>query len=50
MSYQDSKKILDNIRARHDEVMFRMAISHLMDVGIRNLDKDTCANACKEII
>ena len=50
MSYQDSKKILDNIRARHDEVMFRMAISHLMDVGIRNLDKDTCTNACKEIM
>ena len=50
MSYQDSKKILDNIRARHDEVMFRMAISYLMDVGIRNLDKDTCTNACKEIM
>ena len=50
MSYQDSKKILDNIRARHDEIMFRMAISHLMDVGIRNLDKDTCTNACKEIM
>jgi hypothetical protein len=50
MSYQESKKILDNIRARHDETMFRMAISHLMDVGIRNLDKETCAKACKEIM
>ena len=50
MSYQESKKILDNIRARYDETMFRMAISHLMDVGIRNLDKETCTKACKEIM
>ena len=50
MSYQESKKMLDNIRARHDETMFRMAISHLMDVGIRNLDKETCAHTCKEIM
>jgi hypothetical protein len=50
MSYQESKKKLDNIRARHDETMFRMAISHLMDVGIRHLDKETCARACKEIM
>ena len=50
MSYQESKKMLDDIRARHGEVMFRMAISHLMDVGIRNLDKDTCTSTCKEIM
>jgi hypothetical protein len=50
MSYQESKKILDNIRARHDETMFRMAISHLMDVGIRHLDEESCAKACKEIM
>jgi hypothetical protein len=50
MSYQESKKTLDNIRARHDEMMFRMAISHLMDVGIRHLDKDTCTSTCKEIM
>ena len=36
-NYVESKKILDNIRARHDEQMFRFAISHLMDVGIRHL-------------
>ena len=50
MSYKESKKMLDDIRARHGEVMFRMAISHLMDVGIRNLDKDTCTSTCKEIM
>lgn len=50
MSYQESKKILDNIRARHDETMFRMAISHLVDVGIRHLDKESCTRACKEIM
>ena len=50
MSYQESKKILDDIRARHDEVVFRMAISHLVDVGIRHLDKESCTKACKEIM
>jgi hypothetical protein len=50
MSYQESKKKLDNIRASHDETMFRMAISHLMDVGIRHLDKESCTQACKEIM
>ena len=37
--YAESKKILDKIRSK-DEVMFRMAISHLMDVGIRHLTEE----------
>ncbi len=49
-NYKESKKILDNIRARKDESVFRMAISHLMDVGIRNLDEASCKHTCAEIM
>ena len=46
--YAESKKILDKIRSK-DEVMFRMAISHLMDVGIRHLTEENIAETCYEI-
>lgn len=46
--YTESKKILDKIRSK-DEVMFRMAISHLMDVGIRHLTEENILEACKGI-
>ena len=46
--YVESKKILDKIRSK-DEVMFRMAISHLMDVGIRHLTEDNILETCKGI-
>lgn len=49
-NYKESKKILDNIRARNDETMFRMAISHLMDVGIRHLDEESCKLTCQGIM
>ena len=48
MTYAESKKILDKIRNRN-EVIFRMAISHLMDVGIRNLDQENIERTCKAI-
>ena len=38
MNYTESKKVLDKIRNRN-ELIFRTAISHLMDVGIRHLDE-----------
>ena len=47
MTYAESKKILDEIRNRNHEMIFRMAISHLMDVGIRHLDEETIERACK---
>ena len=50
MSYKESKKILDNIRARKDETVFRMAISHLIDVGIRHLDEESCKHTCVELM
>ena len=46
--YTESKKILDQIRSKN-EVMFRMAISHLMDVGIRNLTEENILETCKDI-
>ena len=48
MTYLESKKILDKIR-RYDEMMFRMAISHLIDVGIRNLDEENIKRTCDAI-
>jgi hypothetical protein len=49
MSYKESKKQLDILR-RKDEMMFRMAISHLMDVGIRHLTEENIESTCKEIM
>ena len=46
--YVESKKTLDKIRSK-DEMMFRMAISHLMDVGIRHLTDENIAETCYEI-
>ena len=48
MTYAESKKKIDEIR-RYDEVMFRMAISHLVDVGIRHLDEDNIKRTCDAI-
>lgn len=50
MSYKESKVVLDNLRARKDESVFRMAISHLMDVGIRHLDEASCKHTCTELM
>lgn len=46
--YIESKKNLDKIRSK-DEVMFRMAISHIMDVGIRHLTEENILKTCKDI-
>ena len=48
MTYSESKRTLDKIRS-YDEMMFRMAISHLMDVGIRHLDEENIKRTCEEI-
>jgi hypothetical protein len=49
-NYAESKKKFDEIRNRVGEPMFRMGISHLMDVGIRNLDKDLVEETCEKIM
>ena len=45
----ESKKKIDEIRNDVGEPMFRMAISHLMDVGIRNLDEAGVRLTCNAI-
>ena len=49
MTYKESKKKLDELR-RKDEMMLRMSISHLLDVGIRHLTEDNIKNTCNEIM
>ena len=48
-SYAESKKKIEAIRNK-DEMMFRMAISHLMDVGIRHLTEENIKENCEEIM
>ncbi len=48
-NYAESKNKIDSIR-RQNEMMFRMAISHLMDVGIRHLTEENVAECCAEIM
>lgn len=49
MTYEESKKKIEEIR-QDNEVMFRMAISHLMDVGIRHLTEENIEHSCAEIM
>ena len=49
-TYVESKKQIDAIRNKCGEIMFRMAISHLMDVGIRHLTEEMVEETCKEIM
>lgn len=48
-NYEANKKKIDEIRNSVGEPMFRMAISHLMDVGIRNLDEAGIRLTCNAI-
>lgn len=49
-NYMQSKKKFDAIRNKIGEVTFRMAISHLMDVGIRHLTEENVEETCKKIM
>lgn len=49
-NYVESKKKIEAIRNKYGEVMFRMAISHLMDVGIRHLTEENVEKTCKEMM
>ena len=50
MNYIESKHEIETIRNKCGEIIFRMAISHLMDVGIRHLTKDNVEYTCKQIM
>lgn len=47
--YSESKKILDKI-FHENEILFRMAVSHLLDVGIRNLTEENVEATCAEMM
>lgn len=47
-TYKEAEKYFNNMRDE-DEMLFRMAISHLLDVGMRNLDEESIAETCEEI-
>ena len=49
-NYTESKQKIESIRNKCGEIMFRMAISHLMDVGIRHLTEENVEETCKEIM
>ena len=48
-TYAETKKYIDSVRSKN-EVMFRMALSHLMDVGIRHLTEANIQHTCEEIM
>lgn len=48
-NYVESKKKIDEIRNDVGEPLFRMSISHLMDVGARNLDEAGVRLTCNAI-
>ena len=49
MTYNESASKLNKLR-RDNEVMFRMAISHLMDVGFRHLTEENIKETCEAIM
>lgn len=49
MKYKESEKIIEKIH-RRDEMLFRMAVSHLIDVGMRNLSDEDVNETCEEIM
>lgn len=49
MTYKESEKILNSLR-EPDKMLFRMAISYLIDVGIRHLTEENIKETCEEIM
>ena len=49
MNYTESKQKLNELRKKN-EMLFRMSISHLMDVGIRHLTEENIEKTCAEIM
>ena len=48
MTYAESKEKINKLRK--NELLFRMAISHLMDVGIRHLTEENVNETCASIM
>lgn len=49
MKYKEAEKYLGEIH-HSDEMLFRMAVSHLMDVGIQSLTEENVNATCEEIM
>ena len=49
-NYAENKQKIESVRNKCGEIMFRMAISHLMDVGIRHLTEENVEETCREIM
>ena len=49
MTYKESARKLNTLRSAN-EVMFRMAVSHLMDCGIRHLTEENIKETCDAIM
>ena len=49
MTYKESARKLNELR-RANEVIFRMAVSHLMDCGIRHLTEENIKETCDAIM
>lgn len=49
-TFKTVEKNINNIRRDYGEMIFRMAISHLMDVGMRNLTPELVDEAKNEIM
>ena len=49
MTYNESASKLNKLRNKN-EVMFRMAVSHLLDCGVRNLTDENIKEACAAIM
>ena len=49
-NYKESKKRIEKIRDDYKELAFRAGISHLMDVGIRHLTKESVEKTCAKIM
>lgn len=47
--YAETEKKLNSLRHK-DEMLFRMAISHVMDVGVRFLTEENIERTCKEMM
>ena len=48
-TFKNIEKNINNLRRNYGEMTFRMAISHLMDVGMRNLSPELVNEAKDEI-
>ena len=49
-TFKTIEQNINNIRRNYGEIIFRMAISHLMDVGMRNLTPELVNEAKDEIM